>query len=53
MTKNKKMDEAEEAPPIFKTWKRFYFIVSLNLVILIILFYTQSYLYLLGVKFKL
>ena len=30
----------EEKPPIFKTWKRFYWVVFSNLVLLIILFYT-------------
>jgi hypothetical protein len=32
--------QQEEMPPIFKTWKRFYLVVLLNLVVLIVLFYS-------------
>ena len=31
--------DAEEKPPMFKTWNRVYALVFLNLVILIIFFY--------------
>ena len=31
---------AEEAPPIFKSWLQFYFVVSANLILLLILFYS-------------
>jgi len=28
-----------EAPPFFKSWKRFYFVVGFNLIFLLVLFY--------------
>ena len=34
-----KIESQEEAPPIFKTWKRFYWAVLINLVVLIALFF--------------
>ena len=36
----KKSAGQEDPPPIFKTWNRFYLVVFLNLVLLIILFYS-------------
>ena len=30
----------DEAPPILKSWPRFYFVVSANLILLLVLFYT-------------
>jgi hypothetical protein len=33
------MTQQEEAPPIFKSWKRFYLVVFFNLVFLIVLFF--------------
>jgi hypothetical protein len=30
---------ADEKPPIFKTWRRLYWLVFLNLIFLVILFY--------------
>ena len=35
----KNSHQEQEAPPVFKTWKRFYWVVFLNLVFLIILFF--------------
>jgi len=29
-----------ESPPILKTWPRFYFVVSANLILLLVVFYT-------------
>lgn len=37
---NSKLKNTDEAPPIFKSWNRFYAAVLINLAILIILFYT-------------
>lgn len=36
---NKNDFNEEEKPPILKSWNRIYFIVFLNLIILMILFY--------------
>jgi hypothetical protein len=30
----------EEAPPILKSWPRFYILVAVNLIVLLVLFYT-------------
>jgi hypothetical protein len=38
-------EKDEEAPPVFKTWNRFYMAVFANLVLLIILFYTFTKLF--------
>ncbi len=37
--KANKKDNADEKPPVLKSWKQVYSVVFLNLVILIILFY--------------
>lgn len=37
--KLKPVEEIEEKPPVFKSWRTLYWLVFLNLVLLIILFY--------------
>ena len=39
---NRSADSAEEPPPVFGTWQRLYFLVLLNLVVLIALFFLFS-----------
>lgn len=43
-SKARKQDE-EERPPILSSWRQLYFLVFLNLVVLIILFYTFTKLF--------
>jgi len=38
-TEKKVPEDAEEKPPVFKTWNSVYALVFLNLIILIIFFY--------------
>jgi len=36
---NDSNDPPEERPPVFRTWRRMYFAVSGNLILLIVIFY--------------